>query len=221
MASSCNFWRHRKSILDDKDMLRFLWLKDPFVLNSEVLHLQFCRLVFGLRPLPSILRATITYQLDSYKKRYPESVKLIKDSLYVDGSLADASDVQEGFESYQQSKELIARVPLTCSNGIRTQLVCFNSSITKRNLWCNRRQRNQVNQLKRKMNPLQSPLLVQIKCLEGIDRLSKHTRSYEEISTQVLSQSFRPSETFESVRYYNEMRVRKKLDWDIEEELCV
>ena len=148
-----------------RDMLRFLWPKDPFVLNSEVLHLQFCRLVFGLRPLPSILRATITYQLDSYKKRYSESVKLIKDSLYVDDLLADASDVQEGFESYQQSKELIARVPLTCANGIWTQLVCFNSSITKRNLWCNRRQRNQVNQLKRKMNPLQSPLLVQIKCL--------------------------------------------------------
>lgn len=31
-----------------RDMLRFLWLKDPFVLNSEVLHLRFCRLV-GLR----------------------------------------------------------------------------------------------------------------------------------------------------------------------------
>lgn len=90
-------------------MLRFLWLKDPFVLSSEVLHLQFYRLVFGLRPSPSILGATITHHLDSYKESYPESVKFIKDSLYVDDLLAGANDVQEGFEICQQSKELIAK----------------------------------------------------------------------------------------------------------------
>lgn len=36
-------------------------------------------------------------------------MKLIKDPLYVDDLLAGASDVQEGFEIHQQSKELIAR----------------------------------------------------------------------------------------------------------------
>ena len=51
-----------------RDMLRFLWLKDPFLLNSEVLHLRFCRLVFGLRPSPSILGATLTHHLDSYTR---------------------------------------------------------------------------------------------------------------------------------------------------------
>ena len=44
-----------------RDMLRFLWLKDPYVLNSQVLQLRFCRLVFGLRPLPSVLGATLTH----------------------------------------------------------------------------------------------------------------------------------------------------------------
>lgn len=85
-----------------RDMLRFLWLKDPFLLNSEVVHLRFCRLVFGLRPSPSILGATLTHHLDSYKEHYPEIVKLIKNSLYVDDLLAGVSDVQEGFEVYQQ-----------------------------------------------------------------------------------------------------------------------
>ena len=97
-------------------MFRFLWLKDPFVLNSEVLHLRFCRLVFGLRPSPSILGATLTHHLDSYKEHYPEIVKLIKDSLYVDDLLDGASDVQEGFEVYQQSKELMAKGG--CANGV-------------------------------------------------------------------------------------------------------
>ena len=32
----------------DKDMLRFLWLKDPGDLNSEIEHLRFTKLVFGL-----------------------------------------------------------------------------------------------------------------------------------------------------------------------------
>ena len=35
---------------NQRNMLRFLWLKDPCVLNSEVIQLRFCRLVFGLRP---------------------------------------------------------------------------------------------------------------------------------------------------------------------------
>ena len=88
-------------------MLHFLWLKDLFVLNSEVLHLQFCQLVFGLRPSPSILGTTLMHHLDSYKECYPELVELIKDSLYVGDLLAGASDVQERFQGYQQSKELI------------------------------------------------------------------------------------------------------------------
>jgi len=92
-----------------RDMLRFLWLKDPFVFNSEVFHLRFCRLMFGLRPSPSILGATLTHHLDSYKERYPEVVELIKNSLYVDDLLAGAGNVQEGFEMYQQSKELMAK----------------------------------------------------------------------------------------------------------------
>ena len=43
----------------DKDMLRFLWFKDPGKLNSEFVHLRFTRLVFGLRPSPAMLGSTI------------------------------------------------------------------------------------------------------------------------------------------------------------------
>ena len=44
---------------NDRDMLRFLWPEDPERLNSKIRHLRFCRLVFGLRPSPAILNATI------------------------------------------------------------------------------------------------------------------------------------------------------------------
>lgn len=81
-------------------MLRYLWLKDPFVCNSEVLHLRF----FAIQ-----LRCFLTHHLDSYKERYTEVVELIKNSLYVDNLLAGAGDIQEGFQMYQQLKELMAK----------------------------------------------------------------------------------------------------------------
>ena len=46
----------------DKDMLRFLYFKDPGDLNSENEHLKFTRLVFGMRPSPAIFGSTIRHQ---------------------------------------------------------------------------------------------------------------------------------------------------------------
>jgi hypothetical protein len=46
---------------EDRNMLIFLWLKDEKDPHSEILKLRFCRLVFGLRPSPAILGATIQH----------------------------------------------------------------------------------------------------------------------------------------------------------------
>ena len=94
---------------NQRNMLRFLWLKDPYVLNSEVIQLRFCRLVFGLRRSPSIQGATLTHHLDAHKDSQVELVELIRKSLYVDDLLTGADNVQEGFELYQESKELMAK----------------------------------------------------------------------------------------------------------------
>ena len=53
---------------EDRDMPRFLWLKDAKDPHSEVLKLRFCRLVFGLRPSPAILGATIQHHLETYTR---------------------------------------------------------------------------------------------------------------------------------------------------------
>ena len=37
----------------DRNLLCFLWLKEPDNVNSEVCHFRFNRLVFGLRPSPA------------------------------------------------------------------------------------------------------------------------------------------------------------------------
>ena len=64
--------------------------------------------MFGLRSSPYILGATLTHHLDVHRGQHAELVELIKNSLYVIDLLTGDKSVQEGFELYQQSKELMA-----------------------------------------------------------------------------------------------------------------
>ena len=66
---------------EDRDMLRFLWFEDPFAIKPEIVEYRFNRLVFGLRPSPSILGATIAHHLRLYKQREPEMAELLEKSL--------------------------------------------------------------------------------------------------------------------------------------------
>jgi len=43
----------------DRDMLRFVWPSNPQDVNSEMIHLCFTQLVFGLKPSQTILGAVI------------------------------------------------------------------------------------------------------------------------------------------------------------------
>ena len=84
----------------DRDMLRFLWLKSPHDVESEVLELRFTRLVFGLRPSPAILGCVISHHLDKYQSRHPEVIQSIKNSFYVDDLISGGDTVEEAFNTY-------------------------------------------------------------------------------------------------------------------------
>ena len=80
----------------DRDMLRFLWFKDPDDLNSEIVHLRFTHLVFGLRPSPGISTSTIQHHLDSQvtEEFKPHFIELLKNpSTYT--ILLPAKDVKQ------------------------------------------------------------------------------------------------------------------------------
>ncbi|PFX29435.1 Exonuclease [Stylophora pistillata] len=59
------------------------WFKDPFAKKPEINEYRFNRLVFGLRPSPSILDETIAHHLNLYKQSEPEMYKLLNKSLGV------------------------------------------------------------------------------------------------------------------------------------------
>jgi hypothetical protein len=68
----------------DRDVLRFLWLKDAFQEESEIVKLRFTRVVFGVSPSPFLLNATIQHHIDKYQNSHPELVKVLMQSMYVD-----------------------------------------------------------------------------------------------------------------------------------------
>ena len=95
----------------DRDMLRFLWLKDPDDLNSEIVHLRFTHLVFGLRRSPAILASTIRHHLDSQvsEEFKPHFIELLKKSLYVDNLFTGEGDEAKALELCSKSKSLTQR----------------------------------------------------------------------------------------------------------------
>jgi len=92
----------------DQDLLHFLWLKTPSTLQSEIIHLRFARLVFGLRPSPTILGAVISHHLNKYKEALPELVSKMQESLYVDDLVSGTSTVGEAVNFYTEVRRVMS-----------------------------------------------------------------------------------------------------------------
>lgn len=92
-----------------RDMLRFLWFQDPFADELKIVPFRFNRLVFGLRPSPSGLGATIKHHLQLLTQDEPEIAQLLENLFYVDDLITGADDDQRAFVIYQKSKEMMSK----------------------------------------------------------------------------------------------------------------
>ena len=93
----------------DRDMLRFLWFLDPFNIHSEMIHLRFTRLVFGLRSSPAILGEVIQQHCNQFEKEHPKVVQLMNHSLYVDDLISGEENVESAYKLYQVAKKIMAK----------------------------------------------------------------------------------------------------------------
>ena len=95
----------------DKDMLRFLWFNDPGDINSDIIHLRFTRLVFGLRPSPAILGLTIRHHLDAQisEEFKAELIERLKNSLYIDYLVTGKENEAKALDLYSRSKSIMKR----------------------------------------------------------------------------------------------------------------
>ena len=92
----------------DRDMLHFLWLKNPYNAEGDALELRFKRLVFGLCPSPAILGSVISHHLDNYQSNHPEIIPSIKKSFYVDDLISGGNTVEEAPRMYEVAKQAMS-----------------------------------------------------------------------------------------------------------------
>lgn len=92
----------------DRDVLRFLWVKDINTTPAEIVTLRFTHVVFGVSSSPFLLNATINHHMMKYATVYPEFVETFMKSIYVDDISYGAEDDDAGFDLYLKSKTILA-----------------------------------------------------------------------------------------------------------------
>ncbi|GFW62143.1 integrase catalytic domain-containing protein [Trichonephila clavipes] len=76
----------------DRDFTRFFWTDN---LNNEPYVLNFTRVLFGLRPSPYLLPATLKHHFKKYREQYPHTFELLNSSIYVDDLICGQNDVPD------------------------------------------------------------------------------------------------------------------------------
>ena len=89
---------------NERDVLRFHWLKD--LQTKEIEVLRFTRALFGLAPSPFLLAGVIKEHLRSLRQKYPDVVAEIEKSLYVDDLIGGAVSTPKALELKTTAKEI-------------------------------------------------------------------------------------------------------------------
>ena len=91
----------------DRDVLRFLWVRDACEEEQELIELRFTRVVFGVSSSPFLLNATIRHHLGKYETTHPHFVEKLRRSLYVDDLASGADDVEQAHQMFSTAKAIL------------------------------------------------------------------------------------------------------------------
>ena len=92
---------------EDRDALRFHWLKDLTTETVEVL--TFTRALFGLTSSPFLLGGVIQHLLGSCRSAYPDIVKELERSLYVDDLISGGPTSEKAQQVKSTAIEIFAK----------------------------------------------------------------------------------------------------------------
>ena len=93
----------------DRDVLRFLWVNDIKEHPPEICALRFTQVVFGVSSSPFLLNATIQHHLEKHAASFPDLVKILSRSTYVDDIISGAGNEKDAYQLYTDSKDLLRR----------------------------------------------------------------------------------------------------------------
>jgi len=94
----------------DRDVLRFLWLKErpaPFE-ELKVVIMRMTWVPFGASASPFLLAATIKHHLQKYEHIYPDEVKTLDECLYVDDFITGAESDDKALKLSWRAKEILS-----------------------------------------------------------------------------------------------------------------
>ena len=89
----------------DRDCLRFLWFKNCWSENSEIVVFRFLRVVFGVNSSPFLPNAVLRHHLEGYKEIDPNFTSKLLESFYVDDLVTGCKTLDEAFTLYQKASE--------------------------------------------------------------------------------------------------------------------
>ena len=97
----------------DRDVLRFLWYKDVYADQLDLMEQRFARVVFGVSSSPFLLNATIRHHLEKYEATQSKIIKKVLRSLYVDDLASGAEDEEQAFQLFMMCKEILKKLAST------------------------------------------------------------------------------------------------------------
>ena len=89
---------------NERDSLRFHWQKEP---HSEIEVLRFTRALFGLISSPFLLGGVLECHFDAWEEKYPDLIRDLRRSLYVDDLLTGGQIVLEARTRKEKSIEVL------------------------------------------------------------------------------------------------------------------
>ncbi|GFT92030.1 DUF1758 domain-containing protein [Trichonephila clavipes] len=118
----------------DRDFTRFFWTDN---LNKEPYVLNFTRVLFGLRPSPYLLAATLKHHFKKYREQYPHTFELLNSSIYVDDLICGQNDVPDALRTTLECLQIFSDAGMLLrkwrSNSKQLNLLCGSKKVSKRN----------------------------------------------------------------------------------------
>ena len=94
--------------VEDRDTLRFLWVKDLAEELPQLVKLRFSRVVFGVSSSPFLLNATIRHHLEQTDAD-PGIVSKLMKAFYVDDLVTGASNENEAHVLYLTARDILKK----------------------------------------------------------------------------------------------------------------
>ncbi len=82
---------------EDRDCLRFLWVRDVNDSEPDVVTYRFNRVVFGVSSCPFLLNAVLRFHLQSYQDSDPDFVREMTEGFFVDDLVISCRDASSAF----------------------------------------------------------------------------------------------------------------------------